>query len=318
MFINSTGFYVPAKRIPSSYFAELNNSSEEWYFKRTGILTRSRANEEETINYMCIEAVKKAAQNLPYDIKEVDLIIFASYTPQDTVATTAHIVQREFVIDKAKAFYISSACSSAINGMEIINSFFKNGIASKALLLAADKNSAYSKDTDMQSGHLWGDGAAAFFFSAEAYSPKEPKLIDIDTKGLGHISQGPNAVYLNLLGSKILEMPIGKDVFTQACIYLTKMTKNILKKNNFPIEALSYFVGHQANKRILTNVCEKLGISEDKAPSNIEEYGNTGCASALIVYAQNQNKFKSGDLICIATFGGGYSAGVCLLKFQEN
>jgi 3-oxoacyl-[acyl-carrier-protein] synthase-3 len=315
MFLNSTGYYVPEKRIKNDYFANLHDKTEDWFFQRTGILSRARAAEEETLERMCIEAVKNALPSLPYNIKEVDLIVFASYTPSDTVGTVAHIIQREFKIDKAKAFYISSACSSAINGMEIIKSFFSTKIASKALLIAADKNSTYSNDEDAQSGHLWGDAATAFFFSTEPMGKKEAKLLDISTQGLGHVSLGPKAVTLQPFRG--IQMPYGKDVFMQACTYIVQSTNDIISKNNLSISDLSYFISHQANLRIVNYAGNALGLPDEKVLNNLQELGNTGCGSALLVYAQNKNRFNAGDIICLSVFGGGYSSGTCLLAIQE-
>ncbi len=314
MFVNATGYYIPEKRLKNDYFSRLHGLDEDWYVKRTGIISRARANDKETIDYMCIAAVNNALPQLPYDIKEVDLIVFASYTPADTVGTTAHVVQREFQIERAKAFYISSACSSAINAMEIIRSFFATGIATKALLISGDRNSSYAADTDQQSGHLWGDGATAFFFSAASYTPADAAVLDITTQGLGHIGCGPAGVYLN--PKEGITMAHGKDVFTQACTYMAQSTEAILAKNNYSLADLAYFIGHQANKRIVMHVCHTLNIPEHKSLTNIEELGNTGCTSALLVYAQNAGRFRPGDLICLSAFGGGYSTGTCLLKIN--
>ena len=112
MFINATGFYVPEERVDNQHFLELNGLTSEWIEQRTGIHTRSKAKEEENINTMSLEAVKDALPKLPYDITEVDLIVSASYSPYDTVATAAHTVQHEYTIADAKALYLSSACSS--------------------------------------------------------------------------------------------------------------------------------------------------------------------------------------------------------------
>jgi 3-oxoacyl-[acyl-carrier-protein] synthase-3 len=304
---------VPEGRIKNDYFAALSGQSEKWFYQRTGILSRSRATAEETIDDMSIKAVKDAMKDLPYDVKEVDLIIFASYTPHDTVATTAHIVQREFKMEKAKAFCLSSACSSAINSMEIIKVFFQTGIASKALLIAGDKNSMYSDDKDPQSGHLWGDGVAAFFFSAAPTSKDNARIIDITTQGLGHVGFGPQAVYLQPKGEGI-QMPHGRDVFIQACTYIVRFTNDLLKKNGLSVFDLDYFISHQANMRIVSHAGEALGLPKDKILNNLQELGNTGCGSALLVYAQHRDKFQPDDKICISVFGGGYSAGTCLLQ----
>jgi 3-oxoacyl-[acyl-carrier-protein] synthase-3 len=313
MYINSIGYYIPEKRITNDYFTVKNGLTNDWITQRTGIHTRSRATEKETLDYMSSEAVKNALPRLPYNIKDIDLIIFASYTPSDTIATTGHQIQREYNIENAKVFLISSACSSAINAMEIIYSFFATQIAEKALLICADRNSTYSDDTDCMSGHLWGDGATAYFFSNKSYSKKDPEILDITTQGLGHISQGPKGVYLDPKNDG-LKMPHGKDVFMQACTYIAQNTRDIVELNGYSLDELTFFIGHQANMRILKNVAKQLNIKEEILLSNIEELGNTGSASALLVFAQNIHKYTSGNLICLSVFGGGYSTGSCLVK----
>lgn len=311
MYLNSIGYYVPSGRVDNKYFSVLHGLEEGWFEQRTGMKTRSRASDKETIDYMSIKAVKKALQTLVYDHRKVDLIIFASYTPSDTIGTTGHIIQKEFEMHDARVFYLSAGCSSSVNAMEIINSFFKAGTSKRALLVSAERNSTYSDDNDLQNGHLWGDAAAAFFFSNEQLAPNEAKLIDIMTKGLGYVGDGPEAVTLKPKSGG-LQMPKGRDVFMQACTYMNQSTKDIVERNEYSLNDLNYFIAHQANQRILSRVNSELGISEQKALSNVREYGNTGCAGALLVFAENFGKFKLGDLICITVFGGGYSVGSCL------
>jgi len=313
MFINSSGYFIPKKRIFNDYFFKATGLTGDWIYQRTGILSRSRASEQETMDVMCSNAIHHAMEKLPYNIKDIDLILFASYTPTDSIATPAYIMQREFQIKEAKVLFISTACSSAINAMEVIQSFFATGKASKALLISADRNSTYSDDADSQSGYLWGDAAAAFFFSKERYSDNEAEVIDVDTEGLGYVGHGPEGVFLNLKGGGLL-MPSGKDVFAQACTYISRNTKRIVESNGISLSDLTWFIGHQANKRILRHVIKELGIPEKKSLCNIEELGNTGSVSAMLVYAQNTEKFQKGDTVCISVFGGGYSAGACLIK----
>lgn len=316
MYINAIGNYIPQNRIPNSYFEEVNGLTDEWIYQRTGIKSRARASEEETMEYMCKEAVKQSLAQLPYSITEVDLIVFASYTPSDTVGTTGHVIQREHQIENAKVFYISSACSSGINALEIIQSFMNSGLSSKALLICADRNSSFSNDADSISGHLWGDAAVAVFLSKEKQRSGEGEVIAVNTQGLGHIGKGPDGVRLPLPEATIV-MPYGKDVFTYACTYISEHTQRILEENQYTIDDLTYFIGHQANMRIIKNVAQRLNLPVEKTLSNIEEMGNTGSVSSLLVLATNYTKFKSGDLICLAVFGGGYSAGACLIKMSN-
>lgn len=313
MYINATGFYVPQERVPNDYFLNLNGLTDEWITQRTGIKTRSRGRSDENVTTMSLEALKDALPSLPYDITEVDLIISATYSPYDTVGTAAHIAQQEYDIRDAKAFLLSSACSSFENALEVAEAFFISGKASKALILSADMNSAYANETDPKAGHLWGDAAAAFFVSNDSYADNEPEIIDIMTESLGHIGKGPFGVMLKPYDGGI-EMPDGKNVFIQACKYMPQSVKFLLDRNGLTWDDLSYFIGHQANKRILMNIASQLDLPNEKFLHNIEELGNTGSVSSALVYAQNRALFKKDDLVAITVFGGGYSTGACLIK----
>lgn len=313
MFINATGFYVPEERVHNDHFLEVNGLTSEWIEHRTGIKTRSKAKPEENIATMGIESVKDALPELPYDITDVDLIISASYSPYDTVATAAHVAQKEFGIRKAVVFSISSACSSFLNAIEIVEGYFAMGKASKALVVAADMNSAYANEADPKAGHLWGDAAAAFFISKERVAEKDQQVLEVFTEGLAHIGKGPEAVMLRPYDGGIM-MPEGRDVFIQACTFMPKNVLYLLEKNGYTLDDLSYFIGHQANMRIMANIAKQLGLPDEKFLHNIEELGNTGSVSSALVYAQNNHSFKKGDLIAITVFGGGYSAGACLIK----
>ena len=313
MFINATGFYVPADRVDNEHFRELNGLTSEWIEQRTGILTRSKAKPEENVNTMSLEAVRDALPHLPYDIKEVDLIVSASYSPHDTVATAAHTVQHVYQIAGAKALYLSSACSSFMNALEVVEGYFASGKAKKALVLSADKNSAYYNETDPKAGHLWGDAAAAFFLSKELVSETDAEILEVYTCGLGDLPKAMEAVHLFPKEGGI-SMPEGRDVFMQACTYMPKNVLNLLANHGYTLDDLSYFIGHQANMRIMANIAKQLNLPEEKFLHNIEELGNTGSVSSALVYAQNANHFKSGDLVALTVFGGGYSTGACLIK----
>lgn len=313
MFINATGFYVPEERVDNQHFLELNGLTSEWIEQRTGIRSRSKAKAEENINTMSMEAVRNALPKLPYNITDVDLIVSASYSPYDTVATAAYLAQHEFHIENAKALYLSSACSSFLNALEVVEGYFAMGKATKALILSADKNSAYYNETDPKAGHLWGDAAAAFFISKERVSEKDSEIVEVYTQGLGYLGKAPDAVHLRPCDGGIM-MPEGRDVFIQACTYMPKNVLYLLEKNGYTLDNLTYFIGHQANMRIMSNIAKQLNLPEEKFLHNIEELGNTGSVSSALVYAQNDHSFKKGDLVAITVFGGGYSTGACLIK----
>lgn len=313
MIINYISHYTPAIVVPNLYFSINHGISDEEIISKSGIKQRRRISPDENTNSMAIEAVKKSYNHLPYPIGEVDLIIGATYTPFDTIGTLAHAVQKEFNIVNAKCFTIDSACSSFANAIEIVDCYFANKKASKALVIVSENNSAYNDETDKKSSFLWGDGAAAIFISNEKYSNEDMEVLDVNTTGLGHIGKSVEAVYLKPNGDG-LKMPFGKDVFQFACKYLIQETENILNKNDISINQLNYFIPHQANMRIINYVGKKLKLDSLRILTNLEHQGNTGSASTPIVLSQNWKKFKTNDTIVISVFGGGYSSGSILLK----
>lgn len=313
MYITTASHYLPTTSVFNEYYTRLVGLSDEWIFKRSGIRSRLKANMNENTNTMAIDVVKAALDKLPYSIKDVDLIVGATYTPYDTVGTLAHAVQRFFNIVKARVISISSACSSFINAVEIVEGYFATNKAHRALVVGSEHNTAFSDDMDEQSGHLWGDGAGAVFISKEKTSGEDIKIIDVTTSGLGHIGKGTEGVYLRP-NEGGLKMPFGKDIFVNASKYMISEVKNILKKNHIAIEKIVHFIPHQANSRIIAQVAESLGLRNGELIMNIEDMGNTGCASTMIGLSQNWNRFKKGELIVITVFGGGYSSGAMLLE----
>jgi len=167
MYINGASHYLPATTIHNDRYECLAGVSDDWIRKRSGIRSRTRANCRENTNTMAIEACKGGIGQIPYSLKEVDLIVGATYTPYDTIATLAHAVQNFFEVRGARAISTSSACSSFINAIEVVEGYFATGKAHKAIVVASEHNSTYSDDTDTQCGHLWGDGAGAVFISQE-------------------------------------------------------------------------------------------------------------------------------------------------------
>jgi len=314
MFINTVSHYLPDQRVHNDSFKELNGLEDEWIFERTGIRTRSKVDSGENANTMAVEAVTKALATLPFDIKDVDLIIGASYTPYDTVATIGHVVQREFSIPEAQVVYISSACSSLVNALEIVEGYFALGKASRALVIASEHNTMYSDNTCEKSGHLWGDGATAIFISDEPLGDKPGEILNIYTRGLGHIGKGTEAVYLRPAEGG-LQMPDGRDVFMHACNFMRIALEKTLEDCNLTIHDLDFIIPHQANHRIIANLIKQLDIQPQKVLTNIEELGNTGCASTGICLSQNLKNIPADSLVGITVFGGGYSAGALLVRF---
>lgn len=306
MYINAIGHYIPSRRIPNEYFKELNGLDSDWILQRTGIETRSRCGEDENVDTMAFEAVENALPRLPYPIQDVDLIVAAHYCAYDTVGTAAHRVQRKYNIEGAKAVYASSACSSFVNGLEIIEGYFAMGKAKKALLICSEQNSYYSNDNDPKAGHLWGDAAVAYFVSKERQSENDMEVLSIYTEGVGQIGAGPEGVLLRPKEGGIA-MPNGRDVFMYAVKYMKHALSKNLAESGMDVNEIDYFITHQANMRIVKQLAHMMDMPMERFLNNIQELGNTGSASAPLVLAEHQDELKKGDTVALMVFGGGYS-----------
>lgn len=313
MYINSMGFYVPSGRVTNDYFLNVNGLTSDWILQRTGITSRSKVADGEGHDSMGLAAIDDAMKSLPYDVKDVDLIVSAAYSAYDTVATLAHVAQRKYNIDGAKAVYASAACSSFINGLEIIEGYFAMGKAEKALLICSEHNTYYSNEADPKSGHLWGDAAVAYFISKNKVSDSDWKILDVFTQGLGNIGKGPDGVKLRPKEDGIT-MPDGRDVFIHACRYMIYALNHSLESAGLKIDDIAHLICHQANKRIVAQVAHQLEKPLDAFINNIEELGNTGSASAPLVLAQNKDEIKSGEKVALMVFGGGYSCGTFIVE----
>lgn len=313
MYINAIGHYIPSLRITNEYFKQLNGLDPEWITQRTGIETRSRCREGENVDTMAMEAVEDAITRLPYSIKDVDLIVAAHYCAYDTVGTVAHKIQRKYGIEGAKAVYASSACSSFVNGLEIIEGYFAMGKASKALLICSEQNSYYSNDHDPKAGHLWGDAAVAYFISADKISDSDIEILSVFTESLGHLGKGPEGVMLRPKEEGI-QMPDGRDVFMYAVKYMDYALMKNLESSGLDKDDVRYFITHQANMRIVKQLARMIDVPMGRFLNNIQELGNTGSASAALVLAQNQEKLEKGDIIALMVFGGGYSCAAFTIK----
>lgn len=313
MYINAMGHYVPSQRVDNDYFLDINGLTADWILQRTGIRTRSKCADGENQNTMAMEAIEDAMRSLPYDIKDVDLIVGAAYAAYDTVATVDHQAQRQYDIDGAKVLYLTSACSSFINGLEVVETYFAAGKATKALLICSEHNTYYSNESDPKAGHLWGDGAVAYFISKERVAPTDWKVSTVFTEGLGNVGKGPDGVRLRPKEDGIT-MPDGRDVFIHACRYMIYALNKALDNTGLKIEDISKLITHQANKRIVAQVAHQLDKNLDDFINNIEELGNTGSASAPLVLSQYKDEIPDGSKVALMVFGGGYSCGAFIAE----
>jgi 3-oxoacyl-[acyl-carrier-protein] synthase-3 len=313
MYINGLSEYLPERVVDNQYFSEKTGREPAWFEARTGMRERRRAGPGENASTMAVEAVERLKASLPNGLGKVDLIVGGSYTPWDTLATMAHVVQRKFDLQDARALYISSACSSFLNGIELAAAYFDSGRSKNALIVMSEHNSLYCKDEDFKSGHLWGDGAAAVLMSKEKTPDTFMQILDVTTAGLGHLGVGPQGVYLSVKDEGLV-MPNGRDVFQHACRAMEDLSRELLQKHKLTVNDVRLLVAHQANGRIISHVAETLGLKTEQVANTVQTLGNTGCASVPISLYRYRHMLRSGDYVLLVAFGGGYSSGAALAK----
>ncbi|MBC6991522.1 MULTISPECIES: 3-oxoacyl-ACP synthase III family protein [Hymenobacter] len=313
MYIHQVAAYLPAHIVTNEHFTRLNGLSHDWIIERTGIRERRKAAVGENTNTMAIEATQRALAAAPEFIHGLDLIVGATYTPYDTIFTVAHAVQHALDVADIPVVSISSACSSLLNAIEIVEGYFAMGKASRAVVVVSEHNTAYNNEEDTIAGHLWGDGAATLLISKERLAETDLRMVDLITGGAATVGKANTAVTLKPV-ERGLVMPHGRDVFTHACQHMARVTSQLLERNQLGVEDVTYLIPHQANLRITRNVLESLGLPTERAVSNIQDLGNTGCAGAAIALADTREQLTPGNKVVITVFGGGYSYGAMLLE----
>ena len=311
MFIHAVSHYLPEQVVGNDHFTQLNGLSDEWITTRTGISERRKASSDENTNTMSVEVV--SVLQAKTDLTTVDLIVGATYTPHDTIVTLAHVIQHHLGIADIPTVSVSSACSSLLNAIEIVEGYFALNKASRALVVVTEHNTAYYNEEDTISGHLWGDGAAALLITRERQAEGDFTIKGLLTGGAAHAGKAVEAVVLQPLVKGVI-MPYGRDVFQNACIYMPRASLQILERHGLTAADVDYVLPHQANLRISRNVMHTLGLPEEKLLSNIQYLGNTGCAGCAIALSEHWNSFKKGERIVVTVFGGGYSYGAMLIE----
>jgi 3-oxoacyl-[acyl-carrier-protein] synthase-3 len=302
----ATGEYVPDNVFDNAHFAAITGKTADWFVRRTGIHERRRAGSTETSATMAVLAVRNLLTSIGSWPAPVDLVISASYTPHDTIATTAHHIQREFGLRGAKVFELSSACSSFLNALEVAATFVEAGRSQCALIVATEHNSFFSDD---ESNHLWGDGAAAVLLMARG----EFRILATMSRGRADLGRGTEAVNMQPRGGG-LKMAHGREVFQNACDEMEQISREILHNTGLEVGDLALVVPHQANLRILQVLAERMKIPNDRVAVSIDRLGNTGSASVPITLHRNIHRVPPGGKVLLVSFGGGYSVGAAVLE----
>jgi len=324
--ITAVGAYLPDYKLTNKELESLIETNDEWITSRTGIKER-RILKDTTkgTSYMAIKTAEDIIAKRQLDPKEIDMIIVATATPDMSIAATAAYVASEIGATNAFGYDLAAACSSFLYGMSTAASYIEAGRYKKVMVIGADKMSSIVDYTDRTTCIIFGDGAAgALFEPNEEGLGLQDEFLRSDGVGRDFLrieaggSLNPTT-YDTIAKKQHFIKQDGKTVFKYAVSSMADACVNIMERNQLKNEDVDWLVAHQANKRIIDATANRMGLKdENKILINIEKYGNTTSATIPLVLFDFEKKFKKGDSLVFASFGGGFTWGSIYLKWAYD
>ena len=312
--IVGTGSYVPDKVLTNSDLEAMVETSDEWITTRTGIKERRIAAEDEFTSHMAAHASRQALEQAGIEAPEIQLIIVATITPDTLTPATACYVQQDIGAHQAVAFDISAACSGFLYAMKLAKRLISDGAFENALIIGAEKLSAFVNWDDRSTCVLFGDGAGAAVLKRAGEGEGEILATDIGTDGrqtrLLNIPGGGSACPITIENADrrlaTLAM-IGKDVFKHAVTRMRDSANLVIERSGLQAGDIKLLIPHQANLRIIEAITKRIDIPEERVFVNLHKYGNTSAAACAIALdeAHRAGRFGPGDHIVLVAFGAG-------------
>ncbi|MEN8773529.1 MAG: beta-ketoacyl-ACP synthase III [Akkermansiaceae bacterium] len=312
--IAGTGSYLPEKILTNDDLSKFVETSDEWIVTRTGIKERRIAAEGESTSHLGSKAAEKALKQAGIEAEEIDLIIVATITPDTLTPATACYVQQQLGATKAVAFDISAACSGFLYAMKIAKRMIESGAFENALIIGAEKLSAFVNWEDRTTCVLFGDGAGAAVLRASKEGEGRILATDIGTDGkqthLLNIPGGGSAcpITINNAGEGLATLAmLGKEVFKHAVTRMKNSANLVIERAGLQPDDIAVVIPHQANLRIIDAIASRLAVPNDRVFVNLHKYGNTSAAAIAIALdeAHREGQMKRGDKIVMVAFGAG-------------
>lgn len=321
--IIGTGSFLPDNVVTNFDLEKMVDTSDQWIRERTGIEERRIAPEGMNTSYMATEAAKKALQMAKLDVEDIDMIIFATLTPDMVIPSAACMLQAKLGAKNTAAYDLQAACSGFVYGLITAQSYIASGLFKNVLVVGAEILSRRVNWKDRGTCILFGDGAGAAVVSEvpEGYGIKG---VDLGADGTGGsalcIPAGGTAVVANDQrieeGLTFIHMD-GPEVYKFAVKTMGKTALKSLERANMNLDELDYFIPHQANIRIIDSAAKRLHMPKEKVFVNLHKYGNTSAASVAIALdeANREGCLKRGDNVALAGFGAGLTWASLVLKW---
>lgn len=321
--IIGTGSHLPEKVITNAELAKTIDTTDEWIVERTGIRERRIAKEGETTSMLAFQAAEKALDAAGIEGPDLDLIIVATTTPDNTFPATATKIQAMLGMNKGAAFDVQAVCSGFLYALSVGDNFIRAGQAKNVLVIGAEVFSSIIDWTDRTTCVLFGDGAGAVVLQAQEQADdakKEDKVGILSThlhsdgklRDLLITDGGPSTT--GTVGKTIM---LGREVFRHAVNNLTSVVYEALEANDYTTDDIDWLVPHQANKRILDSTAKKLGIDPKRVVITVDRHANTSAASVPLALdeAVRDGRIQKGQLVLMEAMGGGLTWGSALVRW---
>jgi 3-oxoacyl-[acyl-carrier-protein] synthase-3 len=323
--ITSVGAYVPPGLLTNHDLEKMVATNDQWIQERTGIRERHIVAKGVATSDLAVEAAKACLEKRGIEASELEVIIVATVTPDMLFPATACLVQDKLGAKGAWGFDLSAACSGFIYALQVGSKLVESGMHKKVMVIGADVMSSVIDYTDRATCVIFGDGAGAVLL--EPCATEEIGMIDywheVDGSG-GALLCMPGGGSLHPATAETVAAKMhfvhqdGGAVYKFAVRKMAEASELLLSRNGVTGKDLGCFIPHQANKRIILSTAERLGLAEECVIINIDRYGNTTAGTIPIAMqtALDEGRLKKGDLVLLASFGAGFTAGSTLLRWE--
>lgn len=318
--LKSTGSYLPEKILTNADLEKMVDTTDEWIFQRSGIKERRIAADDETTADLAIKAATQALERSGVSGSDIDAVIVATTTPDQTFPAVAVKVQQALDIPPGIAFDVQAVCTGFVYALASANNFIRLGQAKNILVVGAEKMSSIVDWEDRTTCVLFADGAGAVVLSAEEGAPSLDQAgihsshlyADGRHKDLLYTNGGPSST--GAAGHVIMH---GREVFKHAVACMADVVEEALAANNITSADVDWLVPHQANSRIIEATAKKLGLPMDKVVVTLDRHGNTSAASIPLALdeAVSDGRIKRGELLLLEAMGGGLTWGSVLMRY---
>ena len=318
--VQGCGSYLPERLVTNADLAKTMDTSDEWIQQRTGIRQRHIAADGELTSHLAIKASERALAHAGLKASDLDLIVLATATPDETFPATATRVQAELGMTRGAAFDVQAVCAGFVYALSVADSLIKNGLASTALVIGAETFSRILDWDDRGTCVLFGDGAGAVVLRAEegkgTTADRGVLANALHSDGRQHdilyVDGGPSSTRT----TGFLRME-GKEVFKHAVVNMAAVVGEVLAKAGLETKDIDWLVPHQANKRIIDGTGRKLGLAPERVVVTVDRHANTSAASIPLALdaAVKDGRIKKNDLLLLEGIGGGLSWGASLVRW---